>query len=111
MAIGWQVDRQHLANETARLSNLLIREKFKHEGRITAIDQRRRLVEIDMGSDDGVKIGDILDVRRGSDFIAEVVIVERGPDKSVAEIKIQLRRRSIQKGDRAVLEYYKPSDP
>lgn len=72
-AVAWWLDRWQLANEVSRLS---IREKFAPEGRITAVDQSRRQVEIQVGTDEGLKIGDILDVRRGDDWIAEVVIVE-----------------------------------
>lgn len=60
------------------------------------------LVEISVGSDDGLRKGHKLDVSRGDRFIGRIVIVEAFPDRAVGEIVKELRKGRIQRGDRVV---------
>ena len=59
-----------------------------------------RFVEISVGSDDGIKAGHHLDAFRGREFVARVVVRKTWPDKSVAEVIPELKKKEIQKGDR-----------
>jgi hypothetical protein len=70
------------------------------DGVVTAI-QRGDLVEISIGSDDGLKVGSILHVyRAGRAYLGRVQVIETSPDRSAAKILRDSRTGVIQKGDR-----------
>lgn len=69
-------------------------------GLVTAL-QKGDLVEISLGSDDGVKVGHILHVyRAGRAYLGRVQIIETSPDRAAAKILRDSRTGVIQKGDR-----------
>jgi membrane-associated protease RseP (regulator of RpoE activity) len=70
------------------------------EGLVTAV-QKGDLVEISLGSDDGMKEGGILHVyRRGGVYLGRVQVLATTPDRSAAKILRNARTGEIQKGDR-----------
>jgi septal ring factor EnvC (AmiA/AmiB activator) len=71
----------------------------KVDGVVTGVSQKD-LIEISIGSDDGIKEGHQLEVFRKSTYLGRVVIRHTGPDKAVAEIIKEYRRGTIRKGDR-----------
>lgn len=62
------------------------------------------LVEVSIGSDDGIREGHTLQVYRISGgvrtYLGRVTVVKTSPDKSVAKIDPNYRKGTIQKGDR-----------
>lgn len=62
------------------------------------------LVEVSIGSDDGLREGHALEVYRVSggvnQYLGRIVVVKTAPDKSVAKIDPNFRKGTIQKGDR-----------
>ena len=56
------------------------------------------LVEISLGADDGLKIGHLMEVRRGPTYLGEGVVRKTGPDRAVLQMKTR-KRLNIQKGD------------
>lgn len=69
------------------------------DGVVTAVSQRD-LVEISIGSDDGLKKGHTLDVYRRNEYLGRIVIRRTAPDRAVAEIMKEFKRGVIKKGDR-----------
>lgn len=70
------------------------------DGIVTAI-QRGDLIEISIGSDDGLKVGSVLHVyRAGRAYLGRVQVIETSPDRSAAKILRDSRTGVIQKGDR-----------
>lgn len=70
------------------------------DGLVTAI-QKGDLIEISIGSDDGLKVGSILHVyRAGRAYLGRVQVIETSPDRSAAKILRDSRTGVIQKGDR-----------
>ena len=68
-------------------------------GIVTGVGQRD-LIEISLGSDDGLKTGHKLEVYRQNQYLGRVVIRSTAPDRAVAEILKDYRRGTIRKGDR-----------
>ena len=66
----------------------------------TVLAARKNFVEISIGSDDGMAVGEQLDVFRDDEFLGRVIIRRVGPDRSVAEVIPELRKGIIQKGDK-----------
>lgn len=68
------------------------------DGEITAVNAND-LVEISIGSDDGLKSGHVLQVYRGKTYLGEIQIRQTGPDRSVALINKKMQRGRMTKGD------------
>lgn len=58
------------------------------------------LVEVSIGKDDGVRVGDKLDVYRGGQYVGRINITRSEDDKAVGEILPTYSRGFILKGDR-----------
>ena len=58
------------------------------------------MVEVSLGSHDGLRKGHQLEVSRGSQYLGRVIIVESYPDRAVGEIIPELRKGNIRRGDR-----------
>lgn len=58
------------------------------------------LLEISIGSDDGLKQGHTLDVFRQGTYLGRVVVRKASPDRSVVQIVPEYRKGLIKKGDR-----------
>lgn len=57
------------------------------------------LIEVSIGSDDGLKPGHVLQVYRGNQYLGQITIRTTGPDRAVGQIDKTLQRGKIQKGD------------
>ncbi len=69
------------------------------KGYVVAISDSK-LVEVSIGSDDGMKIGDKLEVYRDNMYLGRVVVRKTDVDRSVAEILPDYQKGIIRKGDR-----------
>ena len=69
------------------------------DGKVLAVSQNN-LVEISLGSDDGLQEGHQLHISRGNRFLGRIIIVSTKSDKSVGEIVKPYTKGRIQKGDR-----------
>ncbi|MBI5758744.1 MAG: hypothetical protein HZA46_09515 [Planctomycetales bacterium] len=74
------------------------------EGKITETRPARvsgnsELVEISIGSDDGLTKGHQLDVVRGAKYLGKIRVVETWPDKAVCEVVVKNKNGIIQRGD------------
>lgn len=58
------------------------------------------LIEISLGSDDGLRKGHTVEVFRGSSYLGRARIVKTGPSQAVAEMLKEYQKGFIQKGDR-----------
>ena len=70
----------------------------KLDGQVTDIGAND-LVEVSLGKDDGLRIGNTLDVYRGDSYIGRIEIEETSPDRSVGRILQNYRNDLIKKGD------------
>lgn len=70
----------------------------KLDGRITAVGANN-FVEISLGKDDGLSIGNTLDIFRGDQYLGRIIIRKVSPDRSVGEIQREYRKGQIKKGD------------
>jgi predicted nucleic acid-binding Zn-ribbon protein len=68
------------------------------DGYVVAVGDKD-LVEISIGSDDGLRVGHQLHVYRDRSYLGKVVVRKTLPDKSVVEILKQYRQGLIKKGD------------
>lgn len=67
-------------------------------GKVLAVNDQK-LVEVDLGSDDGLRVGHKLEVFRGAKYIGRVVVLSTETDKSVAKIDIDYTKTPVMRGD------------
>lgn len=67
-------------------------------GKVLAINDEK-MVEVSVGSDDGLRVGHTMEVYRGDKYIGRVVILTTNTDRSVAKILPDYTKTPIQKGD------------
>jgi hypothetical protein len=72
------------------------------EGVVSRIERKNgtQLVEVSIGADDGLKMGNTLEVSRGARYLGRVEIIETSPDKSVGRVDRRFQQGQIQEGDR-----------
>lgn len=70
----------------------------KVEGVVLAVGDKD-LVEISLGSDDGLKEGHAMEVFRGDKYLGRVIIRKTSPDRAVGQMVKELQRGTIKKGD------------
>jgi hypothetical protein len=71
----------------------------KVDGQVTAVSSSG-LVEISIGSDDGIREGHQLEVFSGSSYLGRIKIRRTAPDRAVGEVIPEYRKGEIKKGDR-----------
>jgi len=69
-------------------------------GTVLVLDRPRKLVEISIGYDDGLRDGHLLDVTRRDRFVGKLRVRRTEPDRAVAEILPDYSEGIIQEGDR-----------
>jgi len=66
-------------------------------GKVTAVSPSK--VELSIGTDDGVRIGQELDIYRGEKYVGRIRVIEAKPDNAVASILTDYQQYPIQRGD------------
>ncbi len=69
-------------------------------GVVLVLDRSRKLVEVSIGYDDGLRDGHFLDVTRKGRFVAKLKVRKTVPDRAVAEILPDYSEGIITEGDR-----------
>ena len=102
--------RDQLAQEVAKRKEVMDRHGIspeepaenkapKVDGVVTAVS-KSGLVEISIGSDDGIRDLHQLEVFSGSSYLGRIKIRKTSPDRAVGEIIPEYRKGEIKKGDR-----------
>ncbi len=69
-------------------------------GSVLVINRPRKLVEVSIGYDDGLRSGHFLDVTRDGRYVTRLRVRNTDPDRAVAEIVQDYSEGIIQEGDR-----------
>ncbi|SMP77920.1 hypothetical protein SAMN06265222_12418 [Neorhodopirellula lusitana] len=72
----------------------------ERNGNVLVINRPRKLVEVSIGYDDGLREGHFLEVTRGGRYVTRLRVRETEPDRAVAEILRDYSEGTIQEGDR-----------
>jgi hypothetical protein len=67
-------------------------------GKVLAIN-REDMIEVSLGSDDGLRAGHKLEVFRGSHYLGRVEVLNTSSDRAVAKIIPGFKKAAIQRGD------------
>ena len=69
-------------------------------GQVLVVDRPKRLVEVSIGYDDGLRDGHTLEVTRNGRYVSKLKVRNTEPDRAVAEILRDYSQGVIQEGDR-----------
>ena len=89
--------KQLLTNLHMSLEDPVDAHNINVNGVISAVS--RTQVELSIGIDDGVRVGQDLDIYRGNKYVGRVRVIETKPDSSVATILTEYQQYPIQRGD------------
>ncbi len=67
-------------------------------GKVLAVNQDNML-EVSLGSDDGLRVGHTLEIFRGSNYLGRVQVLRADTDRAVGKILPGFKKGAIQKGD------------
>jgi len=67
-------------------------------GKVLAIN-RDNMIEVSLGSDDGLRVGHTLEVFRGSKYLGRVEVLQAAPDRAVGKVLPGFKKGAIQKDD------------
>lgn len=73
-------------------------------GRVLAVNQDN-MIEVSLGSDDGLRAGHTLEVFRASNYLGRVEILSTSTDRAVAKIIPGFKKAAIQKGDNVATRF------
>jgi uncharacterized protein YlxW (UPF0749 family) len=82
----------------AKLNWTGIEEVSDLHGKILAINGNE-LVEVSIGSHDGLKVGSMLEVFRGSNYLGRLEVVRLDSNRAVGKVLREFKHGTIQKGD------------
>lgn len=74
------------------------------KGEVLAVGEKN-LIEVSVGSDDGILVSHTLDVYRDGAYLGKVKVVKTSPDRAVAEIIPGYKKGKIRKGDRVATKF------
>ncbi len=63
--------------------------KFGFEGKVMSVNEQSNFVIVDIGEKRGLRVGDMLGVYRGPDYIARLEVLQVRPDIAAADLKEQ----------------------
>jgi predicted RNase H-like nuclease (RuvC/YqgF family) len=102
--------RDQLLAQVAAMDRVLERNGLTAETPVSHIPPRLEgvvtesaggdMIEVSLGSDDGLKKGHFLEVIRGSNYIGRLQVVSTEPDQAVARILKPYQKGPIRRGDR-----------
>ncbi len=102
-----------IATQLATARNLLSRHSIPMSetdvppplrGKVLAVNQND-LLEVSLGSDDGLRTGNTLEVYRGTSYLGRVQVLTTQSDRSVAKILSDFKKGVIQKGDNVATRF------
>lgn len=95
LAVGWYRDHRWDDGQNASIQVC----SWPLTGDVLAVSNTG-LVEISLGSDDCLKIGNQLWVTRGNRYVARITIRSLSPDRAIGQIDTKPQRGKIQQGDK-----------
>ncbi len=72
----------------------------QRNGNILVVDRPKELVELSIGSDDGLRNGHMLEVTRKNRYVGKLEVISTEPDRSVARIMRDYSEGILLEGDR-----------
>jgi multidrug efflux pump subunit AcrA (membrane-fusion protein) len=86
-----------LGSKGATLQDPVDASKIHVAGTVTAVSSTK--VELSIGFDDGVRVGQQLDIYRGDKYVGRIKIIDAKPDNAVGSILTEYQQLPIQRGD------------
>jgi hypothetical protein len=106
--------RDQLAKQVANIKETAARQGINLEapsipplvtGKILAVNSKEKMIEVSIGSDDGVGQGIKLEVFRGSHYLGQIEVLSVKPDRAVAKIVPGMQKAPMQIDDQVTTRF------
>jgi hypothetical protein len=78
------------------------------DGVVTAVGERN-LIEVSLGSDDGLRVGHRLEVFRDNAYLGHAIVLKTDPDRAVAQIDDKTQKGLVKVRDRVATKLTRPT--
>ena len=95
ISTGWWLEHRRNADDAPKVTGVVM---------ATNSDD---LVEVSLGTDDGVKVGSVLQIHRGKQFLGQLTASKATPDHAVGKLERWVYRGKIQAGDKVTAKVRK----
>jgi uncharacterized protein YlxW (UPF0749 family) len=77
------------------------------DGKVSQVRQTAgdQLIEVTIGADDGLKVGNTVEVYRDNKYLGRIEILKTSPDRSVGRVDRRFQQGQIQEGDRVATRF------
>jgi hypothetical protein len=77
------------------------------DGRVSQVKQAGgdQLIEITIGADDGIKVGNTVEIYRDDKYLGRIEILKTSPDRAVGRVDRRFQTGLIQEGDRVATRF------
>lgn len=101
---GEQVEKPvDVANEeNVDLEKIVVIPDEVPEGRVLSVDKETEFVIVNLGIKDGVQMGNVLSVYRGTDYLGDIKVTRIQPEMSAADLIPPFSSRVVRKNDQVV---------
>ena len=91
------------AEKEVDLEKIVVAPRGSPEGRILSVDTDTEFVIVNLGAKDGVKLGDMLSVYRGKEFLGDIKVTRVQPEMSAADLIPPFSSRKVRKNDQVLV--------
>ena len=91
-------------NREVDLDKIVVAPSSKPDGRILSVDADTEFVIVNLGEKDGIALGDIMSVYRGSDFLGDIRVTRVQAEMSAADFIPPFSSRKVRKNDQVVFK-------
>jgi uncharacterized coiled-coil DUF342 family protein len=78
----------------------------KIDGAVIGVSNRVNLVVINVGEEDGVRVGYEFTIYRGTSYVAKMVVEKVYPSQAAGRVLIEMQKDKVQQGDRVSTQIY-----
>ena len=86
------------------LGTIVVNQDQDREGKILSIDKENDFIIFDLGREDGIEMGTVMSIYRGSDYLGDVKVSKVQPDMAAADFIPPFSSQKVRKNDQIVVK-------
>jgi len=94
--------KKKIAANQVQLDKIVIAPKEVPEGRVLSVDTETEFVIINLGEKDGVRLGALLAVYRGKDYLGDIKVTRLQPEMAAADLLPPFSSKLVRKNDQVI---------
>ncbi len=94
--------KKKIAANQVQLDKIVIAPQEIPQGRVLSVDAETEFVIINLGEKDGVRVGDLLAVYRGKDYLGDIKVTRLQPEMAAADLLPPFSSKLVRKNDQVI---------